>query len=68
MTRAVHGYSFVMASLGLCALHVISGSLFHCNFEDAHTGRGSRDRGLVASEILRNPGELVIMMVTNLVH
>lgn len=25
-------------------------------------------RGLVASEVLRNPGELVIMMVTNLVH
>lgn len=25
-------------------------------------------RGLVASEVLRNPGEVVIMMVTNLVH
>lgn len=44
LTRAVHGYSFVMASLGLCALHAILGPLFHCNFEDVHTGRGSREQ------------------------
>lgn len=67
-TRAAHGYYFIMPSLGPCVLHAISGSVFHCNLRMFTQAGEAENRGLVASEVLRNPGELVIMMVTNLVH
>lgn len=49
-------------------LHAISGSVFYCNLRMLTQAGEAENRGLVASEILRNPGELVIMMVTYLVH
>lgn len=67
-TETAHDYYFVVLWQGPCVLHAISGSVFYCNLRMLTQAGETENRGLVASEVLRNPGELVIMMVTNLVH
>lgn len=57
-----------MYSLAPCVLQAISESVFHSILRMLTKAGEAENRGVVASEILRNSGELVIMVVTNLVH